>query len=248
MTTLAAGDGVPVLYPHVFAFPLQMVVVTHPAFPFPIWRMLQIRNHLVLHRPLPPDALVDVETRVVSDRILERGVEVDVRTEVRSGEGLLWEGLVTFYFRGRAGTPGVPSPLARAPAVGGDVEAEWDAPAGGGLRFARLTGDFTGIHWWNGYARRFGFGQALLHSQFVLGRTMACLPPPGPGPAQRLDAWLKGPVPYGSRVHVRASRDAGGLVFAAHVGADARPALVARWTSGPATVEAPAGAPRTEGE
>ena len=36
-------DGeLPMLYPHVFGFPLRMVVLMHPAFPIRPWRVLQI--------------------------------------------------------------------------------------------------------------------------------------------------------------------------------------------------------------
>ena len=43
-TASRQDDGISILYPHVLGFRLQMVLLTHPAFPLPIWNALQIRN------------------------------------------------------------------------------------------------------------------------------------------------------------------------------------------------------------
>lgn len=102
LTGMGGEHGL-VLYPHVFGFPLQMSILTHPAFPLPIWRVLQIRNHLLQHRTIPAGASLDLETRVVSERILEKGVEVDLHTTVGVERRVAWESLNTFYYRGRFG-------------------------------------------------------------------------------------------------------------------------------------------------
>jgi hypothetical protein len=83
-TGLAVEDGVSLLYPHVLGFRLQMAVLTHPAFPLPIWTALQIRNRLVQHRRLDRDASFDLETRVGAHRLLDKGVEVDLLSGCRA--------------------------------------------------------------------------------------------------------------------------------------------------------------------
>jgi hypothetical protein len=103
LTGLRGDEDLPMLAPHVFGFPLQMVILTHRAFPLPIWRALQIRNHLLQHRAIPRDAELDLETRLARLRVLDKGAEVDLHTEVRSGDHLVWESLNTFYYRGRFG-------------------------------------------------------------------------------------------------------------------------------------------------
>ena len=70
LTSLQGAAGLPLLYPHVFGFPLQLVILTHPAFPLPIWRVLQIRNQLLQHRPIPADAVLDLQTRVAGQRVV----------------------------------------------------------------------------------------------------------------------------------------------------------------------------------
>jgi hypothetical protein len=218
------------LFPHVFGFPLQMAILTHPIFPAPIWRALQIRNHLLQHRRIAADELLDLETRVAAGRFLEKGAEVDLHCAVRSGGEVVWESLNTFYYRGRFGPPGEASPLARSPDGAGEACARWRTPTGTGRRFAGLTGDYNGIHLWSRYARLFGFAGAFLHPQLALGHCLAHLPCREDSPGQRLDAWLKGPVYYGSPVTLRAAVSESGGTFALLVDEDERPRIVGRWS------------------
>ena len=173
MTGLPAGPYLPVIYPHVFGFRLQMVVLTHPRFPLPIWGALQVRNHLLQHRPLPREAPLNLETRPVSLRILEKGVEIDLHTSISTGAEPVWESLNTFYYRGRFGEAGAPSPSSNPPAAPTETVARWRLPAGVGWRLARITGDYNGIHHWHWYARRFGFQGAFFHPQMIVGQCIA---------------------------------------------------------------------------
>ena len=231
LTGLDADHGLPLLYPQVFAFPLQMAILTHPALPLPIWNSLQIRNHLLQHRPIPVAAVLDLETRVVSQRVLEKGAELDLHTRVCVQNELTWESLNTFYYRGRFGETGAASARAGAPEASGQTLAHWHMAAGTGWRFCGLTGDYNGIHWSRRYARLFGFRQAFHHPQLVLGQCMAHLPLPDPARPQRLDAWLKGPVYYDSDVQLRAAAESGGTGFAIFAEGEPRAAIIGRWRS-----------------
>jgi acyl dehydratase len=229
LTGLSADASLPMIYPHVFGFRLQMVVLTHPTFPLPIWGALQIRNHLQQHRPIRLDAVMDFETRVVGQRILEKGAEVDLHTTVSVGTKRMWEGVNTFYYRGRFGRPEAPSPLGNAPPIPAPVVAEWRLPAGVGWRFARMTGDYNGIHRWHWYARLLGFQRAFFHPQMIAGQCMSRLSAPDPTRPQRLDLWLKGPVYLNSDVSLRAASAEKATVFALTVRGEERPAIVGRW-------------------
>lgn len=241
LTGLRPEASLPMLVPHVIGFRLQMALLTHAAWPLPIWGALQIRNRLVQHRPLPADAVFDLRTLPVARRVVERGLEVDVRTTAEQAGAVAWESVVTFYYRGRFGEPGEPPPEAVAPEPGDQEVARWAAEPGGGLRFGRLTGDYNGIHLAAAYARRFGFARAFLHPQRVLGECLARLPGPRASQPQALQAWLKGPVYYGAPVVLRARRDDGATAFALALEGDGRPAIIGRWAAlGEAGPAAPA--------
>jgi hypothetical protein len=252
ITGHAQGDAddatLPLLYPHTFGFRLAMAVLTHPRFPVPIWGVLQTRNHVTQHRRIATSASLDFDTRVLPGRVVPKGAEFDVHTTVRADGVVAWESVVTFFTRGPFGEPGPASRLARSPIDFGEAIASWTMADADHVRFGRFTGDYNGIHLWNWYARRMGFRRALYHPQRVLGQCLAHLPSPGLRPTSptvagevqsRLDAWIKGPVPHGSRVRLHASTDSTGMTFALFAGDEARPAIVGRTHSG-WTEESPA--------
>jgi len=232
LTGLAGNPHWALLYPHVAGFRLQMTLLTHPAFPFPIWGALQIRNHLVLHRLFARGDVLDMHTRVETRRALEKGTEIDLHSTARVGGELVWESLNTFYYRGRQGTPDATSPLSAAPRVEGPIVARWVAPVTARWRFGRLTGDYNGIHLSRWYARLFGFRGAFQHPQRVLGQCLARLPRLDDATPVRLDAWLKGPVYYGSDLTLRVAETRDAVTFALQVDGDERPAIVGRLLAG----------------
>ncbi len=228
LSGLPEGETLPLLYPHTIGFPLHMAILTQPAFPLPIWRMLQIRNRIVQHAPLPRDAALDIAVKIAGHRIVEKGAEFDMHATVRVGEALAWESLNTFYARGRFGAPTTGAELLGAPKVSPGDTASWHMPAGGGWHYGGLSGDYNPLHLWSGYARKHGFARAFFHPQRVLGQCLAKLPRPASALPLRLDAWLKGPVFYGEPVSMHREAVPGGTAFALHVNEDRRPAIVGR--------------------
>lgn len=222
-----AGD-ISVLYPHVLGFRAHMALLTHPAYPLPIWNALQVRNRLVRHRHYHVGERLDLETYVDAQRIVDRGIEIDLVSQLMCEAECCWESEVTYFYRGRFGSP-THVRSAEAPAL---VEAplvdRFCMPAGGGWQFGRLSGDYNGIHWADWYARRLGFSAAFLHPQRVAGMCMARLRGPD-CEAQSLRLWIKGPVFYGANVNLRAMSGAGGVSFGLSLEGDERFALLGQW-------------------
>jgi hypothetical protein len=233
--------NLPMLYPHVFGFPLQMTILMHPAFPIRPWRVLQIRNHLLQHRPIPDDSVLDIDTRVAGRRIVPKGVEVDLYTSVHVRDERMWESRNTFYYRGKYGQAD-PGPRTEcAPEVRGEVVDRWRPRAGTGWRMGGFTGDYNGIHYWDWYARKFGFPRALHHPQLILGQCMARLPIHCAGEAQRLETWLKGPVFHDSVVGLFARTVPEGGTFHLIPGGEERPAILGRWSKDAGEIRLPDG-------
>ena len=226
LSGLPESDTLPLLYPHTIAFPLHMAILTQPAFPVPIWRVLQVRNRIRQTAPLPRDATLEIMVRVAGHRILEKGAEFDLHTTVGEGATTAWESENTFYVRGRFGAPTADA-VPEAPKVSLPETATWRMPAGGGWHYGGLSGDYNGVHMFGWYARKLGFPRAFFHPQRVLGQCLARLPQTAALPLG-LEAWIKGPVFYGAPVALRHESDADGTRFALHVDGDARPAIVGR--------------------
>ena len=222
-------DAVDVLYPHVLGFRLQMALLTHSAFPLPIWSALQIRNRLVRHRAIEPGATLEMETRTAQHRWVDKGLEVELHTHLSQGTQLLWGSSVTYFYRGRFGASDGPAQPAAPPDLRDAAIAErFRMPPGGGWAFGSLTGDYNGIHCWSWYARRFGFRTAFLHPQRVAGLCMARLAGPRTE-AQTLELWLKGPVFYGEEVALSTTAREGAVQFGVALAGDSRMALLGSW-------------------
>jgi hypothetical protein len=227
VTGLADDARLDLLLPHFTGFRALMVLLTHPTFPLPIWRALQVRNSLRLLRATGGEEPV-LEAWVAGQRVLEKGVEVDLCSSLSSRDEPLWESVNTFYYRGsfpRAGN--VPVPPSRPPSADGEVRATWEAARGLGLTAARLTGDYNPVHWSGVYARRLGFARgSFLHPQVAIAQCLAHLPAPSRDSPFRLDTWIRGQVYAGLQVTLKTSSGPGGSVFELGCGLEARPALV----------------------
>jgi len=220
-----------VLYPQVTGFRLVMAMLTHPAWPLPIWNALQVRNRLRLLAPIRPGEDYDLELRASGWRVLAKGVEIDLHASLAQGGARRWESTVTFYYRGRfgaateAGNALGAGPVAPVIQDEGLETAQWRVGGEDRWSFAKLTGDYNGLHQWDRYARRMGFPAAFPHPQRVLAQCLARLPVAGPAPLQ-LDLWIKGPVFFGRDVTMRHRPAAVGREFGLWLDGESRPALV----------------------
>jgi hypothetical protein len=222
--------------PHVIGFRLVMAMLTHPAWPLPIWSALQVRNRLVLHRPLRAGEESMLTVRVTGWRVLEKGLEVDLQTWLGQSGTCAWESVVTFYYRGRFGLTAEHGIAHGAGSLAPTVDEHqvklesWCINGRNRWTFGALTGDYNGLHQWDWYARRFGFRAAFAHPQRVTAQCLAHLQGPDTD-AQQLDVWIKGQAFYGAEVALLQSRQAadGGVHFALYVADDARPALIGSW-------------------
>lgn len=225
LSGLPHGEDLSILHPHTASFPMLMAMLSDPAFPLPIWRMLQVRNRLTQYEATEPDAALDLTVRSGESRILEKGIEMDLCVAAETNDRVVFEAVNTFYSRGRFGAAQAEAPA--SPVLGGEPLVEWQMPAHGRLRYSRLSGDFNPLHLNDGYARRQGFARALAHPQRAIGQCLAHLGAARHA-AMSLETWIKGPVFYGAQLALRAETRAQGGVFALHVDGDERPAIVGR--------------------
>lgn len=235
LTGQRTGAALPLAWPQVWGFRLQMALLTDRRFPLPIWSALQVRNRLLQHARLAAAQPCAITVQPRALRRLDKGVEVDLHCALHDATGQrAWESLTTYYWRGSGSTaPDLPAPAATSPAIdaGAPVLAQWPSGQGAGWRFGALTGDYNGLHWSDRYARAFGFPRAFHHPPRVVGQCLAHLPIDAAAEGQRLDLWIKGPAFYRSQLTLRGQRGGGTALFALHVDADARPAIVGRWAS-----------------
>ena len=168
-------DEVPVTYPHILAFPLQLSLMTDASFPFPAIGLVHIYNRIVQHRPIrtTEQLQIDVHATPVEDH--PRGKQFSLISEVRVGGELVWEEVSTNLKRGSgsesAKTPGGELPKADdLPAT-----ATWTLAGDLGRRYASVSGDKNPIHMHPLTARLFGFKSAIAHGMWTKARCLGAL-------------------------------------------------------------------------
>ncbi len=210
---------------HAITLRLMMRLLTHPGFPIPIWRLMQVRSRFVQHRPARLDDRLDVSARIAAWRFVARGVEIDLAVETRSPEGPVLESTTAFYSRGRFGTPVVAEPVPVPPEPPLDGAPFSPVPAAGAWAYGRLTGDYNPLHWWSRQSRAMGFQGPFAHPHRVLGPVLDAIPGIDPSGPLQVDAWFRGPVYYDRPLALSTRREAAAASFALRVEGDPRPAI-----------------------
>jgi acyl dehydratase len=223
---LAPSDIMPLVYPLIFAFPLHVSIVGHREFPLLYVRMMQVRNHVIQHRPIDLRETIDISCAIVGQRVVAKGLEMDIYSGLEAAGEHVWESVHTYFFPGNFGEPDPPSPLAQLPHLSEDtVEKVWTMPNRGGFCFGLMAGDYNPIHYLAPYARRMGFRRDFAHAQLTLALCIRHLPPFQQDEPVRLDVAIKGPVYYGSNVTMKYSDDGKGPRFDLYCEDNARPCI-----------------------
>ncbi|MCL8024378.1 MaoC family dehydratase [Nocardioides bruguierae] len=204
-------DAVPLPYPHLLGFDLQLALMSEPGFPAPALGLVHVDNVIRSHTAVLPGQVVDIEVRVGEPRPHPRGRIFDFETVVsHEGGDVVWEETSSYLHRG-SGDEAAPRglDLAEVPPSG----AVWRLDAGLGRRYAAVAGDWNPIHVHPLTAKAFGFPRAIAHGMWTMARCVATFENRLPAATTveasfRKPVLLPGSVAFGSR-----PRGDGGLDF-----------------------------------
>ncbi|WP_084477252.1 MaoC/PaaZ C-terminal domain-containing protein [Actinokineospora enzanensis] len=163
------ADELPVTYPHVLAFPLQMRLMAGRDFPYPVMGVVHVANRIVQHRPLLVGELLDLRVRAEDARPHPKGTQFDVVSEVISAGAVVWEDRSTYLWRRAGKSEKAPREPVELPAS----VAVWEVPRDIGRRYAAVSGDHNPIHLHPLTARLFGFPCAIAHGMWSKARCLA---------------------------------------------------------------------------
>ncbi|CAH2792442.1 MAG: Probable (3R)-hydroxyacyl-CoA dehydratase HtdX [uncultured Caballeronia sp.] len=169
-------QGVPVTFPHVMAFPLHLMLLTDPAFPWPAMGLVHVSNSVRLRRTLHSGQALRIEVENGALEAHDKGQAFTLHTRIYRGGEAVWDADSVYLKRGVDGrgsasitTDTTPPALVR--------EARWQLPAQLGRDYAKVSGDFNPIHLHALTAKAFGFPRAIAHGMWTLGRMLAALQP-----------------------------------------------------------------------
>ena len=220
-------DTVPLPYPHLLAFPLQMSIMSDPGFPAPAIGTVHLENSITAHRPLRVGESVNVTVNVHAGRPHPKGTVYDFHTLVRTDGETVWEETSSYLRRG----PGEAG--ASSGSVFPDAEPKglvWKLPADLGRRYAAVSGDHNPIHLYPITARALGFPRQIAHGMWTMARCVAALENRLPD-AVRVEVAFKKPVLLPGSVAFGSAPVDGGYAFSLRSPEDGSPHLTGRTTA-----------------
>jgi len=173
---LPLGDVLPVTYPHMLTFPLQMALMSDRAFPLALPGLVHARNRIEMPRPIRSSEPLDLEVWAENFAHHRSGAAVDLRATVSAGGEEVWRSTSTYLARGAKAPDGAPEAQIEVPV--GELErvaATWRIPDDAGRRYAKVSGDVNPIHLSGITAKAFGFKRAIAHGMWVKARVLGAL-------------------------------------------------------------------------
>ncbi|MEV4311609.1 MaoC/PaaZ C-terminal domain-containing protein [Actinocrispum sp. NPDC049592] len=161
-------DELPVTYPHILGFPLQVKLMTDGDFPFPLVGSVHLANRITQHRPVRAEEALSLKVHVDNLRDHAKGKQFDMVTEVTVDGEVVWDSVSTYLRRG-GGTGG----SSEKEIVVRQPRAVWRVPEDIGRRYAEVSGDRNPIHTHALTAKLFGFPRAIAHGMWTKARCMA---------------------------------------------------------------------------
>ncbi|MDN5794949.1 MAG: hypothetical protein L0H79_04280 [Intrasporangium sp.] len=202
------SDRLPLPYPHLLGFPLQMVVMSQRDFPLPLVGAVHIENVITVDRPVSLGDPLDVTVWSERLRPHPKGRQVDLVTQVSVGAQVAWRGVSTYLARGDEHHDAEASePPSLAPLEGVAAGPTWRFGEDTGRRFAGIGGDWNPIHVHAVLARPLGFPTAIAHGMYSYSRCVAALAPRLPESGVTSHVWFRKPVRLPSTVRLRTAFD-----------------------------------------
>jgi hypothetical protein len=221
-------DAVPLPYPHLLAFELQMGIMTDPGFPAPAIGTVHLENSIIQRRPLGVGETVDVAASVGPARPHPKGTVYDFVTVVTAGGENVWEETSSYLRRGKgdeSAPPGRSFPHAEPHGI------VWRLPADLGRSYAAVSGDRNPIHLYALTAKALGFPRQIAHGMWTMARCVAALENRIPD-AATVDVAFKRPVLLPGSVQFGSTPLADGFAFDLTSPKGGSPHLVGRTTDG----------------
>jgi acyl dehydratase len=220
----ALRDSLPVTYPHVLAFPLQMAVMADGGFPFGAVGLVHVENRIEQRRPLGIGEELTIRVRPTKLEPHSKGQTFSLLTEVSVGSEVAWQSISTMLRRGKpSASPDSPelhqvSGLAgrKSDAVReGDLNAnaEWKLGGDLGRRYAGVSGDRNPIHMHSLTAKPLGFAGAIAHGMWTKARCLAALEGRLPD-AFAVDVRFRKPILLPARVEFASATEGEEIAFA----------------------------------
>jgi acyl dehydratase len=205
--------GVPMLVPHLSAFPLAMMLFGSRRFPWPAMGLVHLANSATLRQPIQVGDELRIEMRTGELYAHEKGQAFTLHARaLRAGE-VVWESTWTLLRLGVRQPKGEPYASALVDPTPLSHQADFYAGAGIGRSYGRVSGDINPIHLSALTARFLGFRKAIAHGMWTKARALAMLLPREHLSQAEVLVEFKTPLYLPARASLWAARSESGALF-----------------------------------
>jgi acyl dehydratase len=205
--------GVPMLVPHMSAFPLAMMLFGSRRFPWPAMGLVHLANSAKLLKRIELGDELRIEMRTGELYAHEKGQAFTLHARaLRAGEPV-WESTWTLLRLGVRQPKGEPYASALIDPTPLSHQADFYAGAGIGRSYGRVSGDINPIHLSAITARFLGFRKAIAHGMWTKARALAMLLPREALDHAEVIVEFKTPLFLPARASLWAAREESGALF-----------------------------------
>ncbi len=204
----ACGVTVPetpsILYPLTLIYPFNIRLISSKNVPLVMFKMLNTHTTLTSYRKIAVDENIDISCTLSNYRILEKGLEVEIKSYLTASGSVVWECANTFYFRGKFSGDKKYSPkYVHEKIEKPDKTYEWVLPDKNGMKFAAISGDSNPLHYNQLYSKMMGFERDFAQPFLVSEKITELLGKKVEDRPVRVDLFYKGQVYYGKRQTIK---------------------------------------------
>ncbi|HYR25760.1 MAG TPA: MaoC/PaaZ C-terminal domain-containing protein [Aquabacterium sp.] len=209
----ASAHGVPLLFPHLEAFPLAMMLFGSRVFPWPAMGIVHLANHVRQHQPITVGDVLRVEVRTGELYTHDKGQVFTLHARALRDDAVVWESTWTFLRMGVRQPVGDAFVCAIDDSAPLSRQADFYAGAGIGRTYGRVSGDINPIHLSAITAKFLGFRRAIAHGMWTQARALATLMPREPVSHAEVLVEFKKPLFLPARASLWGHRTERGALF-----------------------------------
>lgn len=207
------AHGVPMLFLHIEAFPLAMMLFGSKRFPWPAMGTVHLANSATLHQRVHvgDDLRIEMQTGELFKH--EKGQVLTLHARALRDGQLVWESTWTLLRMGVRQPQGAPyvSALGELPVL--SRQADFYAASGIGRRYGLMSGDINPIHLSAITAKFLGFRRAVAHGMWTKAKALSTLMPREDVAYASALVEFKTPLFLPSKASLWAAREEQGAVF-----------------------------------
>lgn len=207
------AHGVPMLFPHLDAFPLAMMLFGSRRFPWPAMGLVHLANSARLLQRIDVGDTLRIEVRTGELYRHDKGQAFTLHARaLRDGEPV-WESTWTLLRLGVRQPRGEPYVSKLTDDHPLSHQADFYAGASIGRSYGRVSGDINPIHLSALTAKFLGFRKAIAHGMWTKARALATLMPREAVARAEVDVEFKTPLFLPARASLWVARSEDGALF-----------------------------------